>query len=346
MKDMSFLEKLKVLVDVSSSSGLCVATIFILIFLAVFMLTTNKKNGKSTKIFFSLIYLALVVVMLIQYWTSLASMFDYMMNNFFIVVYFPNLAIYLAAIIATNIILWKTIFNYRGDKLLKIVNTIIYAIMHYLLVLILNIVSTNKLDVFDKSSVYGNQDALALISLSSTVFIVWIIFMIIYKVIRSRQCVQKEMNVYSKHRIPSNILEVAVPRTVKDIPRKTISDNVIRIPVPKIVKGLPVKRKEPVIIQQTSLTDFYKEDSLLKKYDNMLTLEDYKIVLDLLKNNKTTNIKIDSNDMNDLFNEENEEVQEKVQDKTNIYSSYRLEEVQEDYVQPCLDELLNLSKSV
>ena len=163
MKELSIFEKLKVLVDVSSSSGLCIASLFIIIFLAVVMLTTNKKNKKSTKIFFGIVYLALLVVMLIQYWESLSSMFDYMMNNFFIsisiwlqnyglfviVVYFPNLAIYLAAIIATNIILWKTIFSKKQDKVLKIINVSVYSLIHYLLVLILNVVSSNKLNVFD-----------------------------------------------------------------------------------------------------------------------------------------------------------------------------------------------------
>ena len=57
MKDLSFLDKLKVLVDVSSSSGLCIASIFILLFLAFVMLTTNKKNSKQTKKLYLIIYI-------------------------------------------------------------------------------------------------------------------------------------------------------------------------------------------------------------------------------------------------------------------------------------------------
>ena len=57
MKDLSFLDKLKVLVDVSSSSGLCIASIFILLFLAFVMLTTSKKNSKQTKKLYLIIYI-------------------------------------------------------------------------------------------------------------------------------------------------------------------------------------------------------------------------------------------------------------------------------------------------
>ena len=245
MKDLSFLDKLKVLVDVSSSSGLCIASIFILLFLAFVMLTTNKKNSKQTKKLYLIIYIILIVVMLIQYSSSLSTMFDYMMNNLFIAIYFPNLAIYLAAIIATNIILWKTIFNFKEDKLLKVVNTIIYSIMHYLLILILNVVNSNGLDVFNNASVYENNDALALIGLSSTIFMIWIIFMVIYKIIRGRQKQYEEQYIKNKQpirtKLPSNIIEVAVPKRVKEVIK--IREEVV-----------------PKIVQEPSIVDFYKQD--------------------------------------------------------------------------------------
>lgn len=313
MADISFFEKLKVLVDVSSSSGLCIASIFIILFMAFIMITTNRKNSKGTKLFCGVVYAALIILILIQYGTSLSSMFDYMMNNFFIVVYFPNLAIYLAAIIATNIILWKTIFNFKEDKLLKIINTIIYSIMHYLLVLILNVVTSNKLNVFDQSSVYSNNSALALIGLSSTIFIVWIIFIIIYKIIRSRQ----------KGKITNS--NVVTNKYKKELTIRNVS-------TPNIIKGnIPKKKLQAREVKQTSLIDFYEEDKLIDKYSNMLTLEDYKLVLDLLENNKSS-IKLNNS---------------KIINKSTItQTTSRRRKNYEDVEQPKLDQLLNLYKSV
>ena len=341
MKELSFLDKLKVLVDVSSSSGICIASIFILLFLAFMMLTTNKKNSKQTKKFFLIIYIMLIVVMLIQYSSSLSTMFDYMMNNLFIAIYFPNLAIYLSAIIATNIILWKTIFNFKEDRLLKVINTIIYSIMHYLLILILNIVNSNGLDVFNNASVYENNDALALIGLSSTIFMFWIMFMVIYKIIRGRQKQYEVKSIENKKsirtKLPSNIIEVAVPKRVKKV----------------------IKIREEVVsktIQEPSIVDFYKQDQdEIKQYENMLTLDDYKTVLKLLKNNKS-NLIIENNE-DEYYEEETYsndsivEYEDKVDTTNNFNDNYYYEDNYDDNYddiveQPMLDKLLNLYKSV
>ena len=337
MKDLSFLDKLKVLVDVSSSSGLCIASIFILLFLAFVMLTTSKKNSKQTKKLYLIIYIILIVVMLIQYSSSLSTMFDYMMNNLFIAIYFPNLAIYLAAIIATNIILWKTIFNFKEDKLLKVVNTIIYSIMHYLLILILNVVNSNGLDVFNNASVYENNDALALIGLSSTIFMIWIIFMVIYKIIRGRQKQYEEKYIKNKQpirtKLPSNIIEVAVPKRVKEVIK--IREEVV-----------------PKIVQEPSIVDFYKQDQdEIEKYENMLTLDDYKTVLQLLKNNKS-NLTIENTEdeyyeKETYVNESSVEYENKANTINNFNDNYYYEDNYDDIVeQPMLDKLLNLYKSV
>ena len=361
MKDLSFLDKLKVLVDVSSSSGLCIASIVILVFLAIIMLTTSKKNSKQTKLFYILIYIALLVVMLIQYGSSFSTMFDYMMNNLFIAVYFPNLAIYLAAIIATNIILWKTIFNFKEDRLLKVVNTIIYCIMHYLLVLIMNVVTSSGINVFDNSSVYSNNQALALIGLSSTIFMIWIIFIIIYKIIRSSQknkenevvrpilpsniietAVPKKVREIIEYKeinmpiLPSNILEIVAPRKVrevvkyKEVERPKFSSNIEEVEAPEIVKDMRPKIKPNIDLST-------EKDSELEKYENMLTLDDYKRVLDILKNNKVPDdtITIDNNIGNESSSENKNTIN--ITNESDITYSYEA-----NTTKTVLDQLLNL----
>ena len=264
MNDLSFSEKLKVLVDVSSSSGICIATIFILIFMAFMFLTTSKKNAKSSKKFYIGIYSILIGVIVINYYGSLSGMFDYMMNNFFIVFYFPNLAIYLFAIIMTNIILFSTIFNFKEDRLLKYINTTVYSMIHYLLVLILNVVTKNKLDVFDQASIYKCQESAALISLTSVIFMTWIIFIIIYKMIRKSQ----------KKKLRPKRVRVPVREVVTY--KKKLPSNFKSITSPTYVNAVKGNKKMPTV---TDITN----QSLLQTYDNMFTLEDYKKVLDVLK---------------------------------------------------------------
>ena len=329
MAQMSFLEKLKILVDVSSSSGICIASIFLILFMGFLFLTTTRKNSKNSKKLYILIYLVLITILLVIYHSSLSNMFDYMMNNFFILFYFPNLAIYLAAIIATNILLWTTIFNFKEDKLLKVINTIVYCIIHYLLILILNIVTTNKLNVFDQKSVYGNKSALALITLTSTIFVVWIIFMIIYKIIRKNQkgkeVIQpvKEVVKYKRF-IPSNIIEIEVPSEVKNGTIRKKQDNTDLINFYEQQNSVLEKHYNDLLEEQ-------RQQEIVNKYENMLTLDDYKTVLNILKTKNNTKIKKDNHEINN---------------NPYIVNTRVIEKNNDSEVKPSkLEELLNLSTS-
>lgn len=225
MTQTTILEKLKIVFDVSMSSKLFIAVIAFIILLAVVALKTNKKNVQRGKLVYGLTYAAILIAILIFYHESLGKMFDYMMNNFFIVLYFPNVAVYLAAIIITNIILLVSVFNFKTPKLVRNINIVVYGIIHYLLALVLNVISKNKLDIFSQVSVYGNKDAQAIIEFSSAIFIIWIIFLIFYKIIRKYQkkdvvAVKRKVIVKKVRALPEGIAEVEVPLFVKAQPKK------------------------------------------------------------------------------------------------------------------------------
>lgn len=261
MTKTSLIDKLNIILEVSKSSKLFIIIIIFIILLAFLALTMNKKSEKSTKKLYLIVYSVITIALLIGYSSSLGKMFDYMMNNLFIIIYFPNLAIYSAAIITSNIIFLVSVFNKKITKLIKNINIIVFAIINYLLALILNIIHTENLDVFTQTSVYGNSNAQALIEFSSTIFIIWIVFLITYKIIlnylnrkniyyqqpETKQIVvekykkilpknikevrpldiallgTKEIIVEKRERIlPSNIKEIKSPRYVKELPRKEI----------------------------------------------------------------------------------------------------------------------------
>ena len=104
MSKMSLLDKIKVFFEVSKSSSWFLLIISLLLVVGIVLIRTNKKNtdrNKKIYIAFALIVTSLVVL---NYHESINNIFDYMMNNLFIAIYFPNLAIYFAAIIITNVI--------------------------------------------------------------------------------------------------------------------------------------------------------------------------------------------------------------------------------------------------
>ena len=307
MSKLSLFDKFKILIDVTSSSGLFFMALLLVVSMGYIFATTNKKNAKSSKIAYTIIYVAIMFVIGFMYKDSLGTMFDYMMNNFFVAVYFPNLAIYFAAIITTNIILWVSMFNFKVTKLIKRINVIVYSIIHYLLILIINIITTKKLDVFTQKSVYENKQALGLIELSSTIFVLWIIFLIIYRLIRkyqTRKDPKEKVKVIRKRIIPSNINVVKHPLEVSNISDKkhVLPGNINILNYPNTIKleneDILTQDKPVLLPSNINLVDYPETIKTEPKeviktvyekaptMDEMFSVNDYKLVLKLLKEYK------------------------------------------------------------
>ena len=247
MATLSLLEKLAIIFEVSKSSIVFLAAIMLLIFFGLVLITTNKLNVKTSRRLFILIYIFIFSCIIVLYKDSFSSMVTYLMNNLFKVIYFPNLAIYLFALFIMNIILWYSVFSFKSTNIIKNVNIIVYIIINYLLVVLLDIINKQKLDVFNQASIYGNKSAQAVIELSSLIFIVWIIFLFLYKAIM-----------------------VYLTRNNK---------------LPKVIKKKKDYQEEPVMIKTMPMyANTINTGAELEKYDNLFTLDDYKYLLEVLKN--------------------------------------------------------------
>ena len=261
MDKLSFIDKLKVLIDVSASSKLFLLVIAFFFFLGIVFYKTNQKNKENVRSIYIACILFVVIFLLISYYKSIGNMIDYLTNNLFILIYFPNLAVYLTAIVIMNIILIVSLFNYKVSKLIRTINIIVYCVLNYILALILSLIDKYNLDVFKTESVYQNRSAQALIELSSIIFIVWILFLIIYKLIM----------IYLKKEYKPPVKKVIVKKKVRVLP-----DYINETTIPNIVRT-GYKEEKPVIVPLTN------EEKILKQLDKMLTIEDYKILLKLLK---------------------------------------------------------------
>ena len=255
MSKMSFLDKLGILMEVTKNSFGIIILLIGIIGLGILFFQTNKKAANRNKIVYLMISVFILVVLLMTYHASLGKIFDYMMNHLFIAIYFPNIAIYMAALIAMNIILWISLFHYKTSEMIKKLNIVVYIIMNYLLALILNIINTENLDVFTQQSIYENKHATALIELSSTVFMVWIIFLVLYKIIL----------IYMRKDYRPKVKKIVVEKEVKKLP-----ENYIPINTPSVVKG-------------TTWKPTWQEKALLQTLENTFTLDDYRLLSKILK---------------------------------------------------------------
>lgn len=183
--NITIIEHLKTIGSLISSSLFSIIALVIMFIIMILFMTTEKSNQRQSKKIYILIYVALIVTLLVEYHSSLTSMMDYLINHVFVLIYFPNLAVYLIAIIISNVVMWRSMFNGKTDSKIKIINSVCFSILHYFLVILLQLIMTEKLDVFSEISVYSNPQAVSLLELSSAVFVVWMLFLILYKGIQN-----------------------------------------------------------------------------------------------------------------------------------------------------------------
>ena len=327
MTHKNVLDRISVMVDVISSSPILIGLVVLFVLISILFMTTNKQNAKKTKIIYSIIYLLCIGGIIFFYHSSLLDLFDYLMNHLFIFFYFPNLAAYFLGIIITNVILWRTVFKDTQEKALKIINSIIYCLLHYLFILILNVIVVNDLDVFSDISIHQNTEANSLIGLSSTIFVVWILFILIYSMIRKYQNRGNITNVIETIQYvakPSIIEQITIPNIIQS--NKRIKEKKLKKieqvlpPLYIYSKGEVGYKSEPTIIEQIIVdTPYVQMEPLIKNiettpsyqvidtpeplvknidtkkieantkeqvmdlFDGLFTLEDYKVLLNMLK---------------------------------------------------------------
>ena len=276
MSKLTFLEKLGILVNLSITYKDYVLILAVLLMFVGVLSLTTKKNAKTNKVLYVLITFVIIGLLIASYHASLGNMFSYMMNNFFVAVYFPTIAIYLAALIAMNIVVWVSIFGFKSSKQIKTLNLSIYVIMNYILALLLKVINTNKLDIFDQASLYGNKETTALIELSSIIFMVWIVFLVLYKIIL----------IYIKKDYKPTVKRIIVRKKVKKLPENYEPTN-----SPKVIYG-KLLHKDTSIIDTSEKTE---DEILLERFSKQFTLEDYKLFSRLLKEeqDRINNKKVD-----------------------------------------------------
>ena len=284
MTKMSLGKELKILFDTIINNKLSIIMLIFLIFLAYIYLSTNKKNDKITKKLAIGIYLFLFLFILIAYHSHIFEFLDYMMNNFFIMIYFPNLAIYFAAIVISNIIVLVSIFNHRIDKLIKNINIVVYTIISFIFLLLIGVIIDKDLNIYSTKSIYGSTEAHGLISLTALIFMIWIIFLTIYHFIRKYQrkdtklIETKQLQVVnSKPKVITK--EVPVTKVVK---QRILPSNIVEIKAPSTVKQNIVKTN----IEEATNKEIERRIKESHVFDDIITKEEYIYLLELLKKEK------------------------------------------------------------
>lgn len=181
MIQATFLEQLKTLGNVFITNKYVFYISLIALGCILILELTNKFKNKTTlKIICMSVYIIIFGILLYFFHEQIFTLIDYLMNNIFLFLFFPNLAVYTLITIIINIILIRSIV--KDNKLLKRMNIIFFILFNIMFFLIIQNIIENNINIYEQLSIYTNKELLILISLSMKLFLLWLVILCIIKI--------------------------------------------------------------------------------------------------------------------------------------------------------------------
>ncbi|MBR3661617.1 MAG: hypothetical protein IKN63_06965 [Bacilli bacterium] len=270
MIQKSLLEQLGILYKTfSSNSKFLVITIISIIIFILLLIFNFLKNKKILKRILLVVYLGITITLMIFYHNEILTFLDYLVNNIFILLFFPNVAVYTLVIIIVNILMIRTILNRNYEKILKIINLLFFIIFNIIFYLIIDNVLKNKIDIYNELNVYTNGNLMVLIQVSMYLFILWMIILLISKV--------------SKFILVPNALKrnVKVPSTYIPSIYSNEDTMIKKLKPKKIISDIPEITPNTIVVTN-NFKDTLKYDKLEEKLNVTNTSNLYNRYIDVV----------------------------------------------------------------
>ena len=190
---------IQTLLDIISNSPSSVLFIIIGIVFATSMIINVKNKNKSKKLITVLGWLFVIFFIIIRYNSYLNQLFDNLINNIFIQIFFPNLATYIIIILTTNIIFLYSLLSKKIKNFNKIFNIIFFTMIMILMLYTLEQIISNHINIYQFKEVYSNNNILTLIQSTTLLFTLWIII-IINKIIINKLITKSIQNLNSDNK--------------------------------------------------------------------------------------------------------------------------------------------------
>ena len=195
---MSIFDKIKLIWNtIIDSRELKFIIPFLVIVLTVVILSFFFNQKKYRKIYL-LVYVFILTVLFIVYFNPMTKLITNALNVVVNGILYPHLALYMGILLIVNIILIVTVFNDNLSKFIKGINLSFFALMQLLLVFIIKNIVVNNIDIAKRLTVDTNIQLLTLVEASIFVFVLWLLFLLIIKLVDHIQ-EAKEENVEIKN---------------------------------------------------------------------------------------------------------------------------------------------------
>lgn len=228
MKYTSIFEKLFSLISIINTTWINLVFLGIIVLSIIFY--SRKKISKKTCFILSTISTFLLIgYVIFNNSSSLALVFDSIMDDLFTNIYFPSTYAYLFVYFFMNISILGSLINIKHKSTYKTIHGVFFIIINFLFALILEFIASNKIDIFKKTSLFSNKNLIILLELSIMVFVFWLLTLgLVYlsTVISDRIILKQEKKELEKdaHLKNVNVLEatVAIPEEVGEKNTSTV----------------------------------------------------------------------------------------------------------------------------
>ena len=143
------------LIEAISSSPTSFVTLIAGIIFLIAMIISLRKHKNMGKTLFIIGWLFIILFIIFRYSDHLTTLFDNLINNVFMQIFFPNLATYVIIIAITNFIFLFTILKGNSKTSNKLINSLFFTVIMLLLILVLDVIIKNEINIYEKLTVYS-----------------------------------------------------------------------------------------------------------------------------------------------------------------------------------------------
>ena len=178
--DLNSFEKIVTIFKYMISSFMNIEILLIiLLFFGLIFLNVKRNNlyFKIGAIVSLIIFFITIFIYYSSYVGECVTKFIKLLLNLF---YFPPTGVYFVYMIFVFIVLIINLFYKKIDIIFRRINIVYSGVLFLFYSDAIAFILTNKNNVFDKASVYGDNILLSIIQISNLLLVIWIAFMIGY----------------------------------------------------------------------------------------------------------------------------------------------------------------------
>ena len=239
------------LFNIISGSPSSIIFIIIGIIFTVAMIINFIKKKTIGKSLYIIGWLFIVIFIIVKYNSYISKIFDNLINQVFMQIFFPNLATYIIIIALTNIIFLYTIIK-KTTKSTKIINTLFFSIIMLFMVYTLEQIISGGINIYEQKEIYTSQNILTLIESTTIIFSFWVLIItskhIIKKLIKkSNDKIKKEYENSELKPIQNNKTTIKNEESIIPI-TSNIENQIIDPKVNKQIEINHIKENKPIKI--------------------------------------------------------------------------------------------------